>query len=292
MGQRELGEDALLVDTRLAPPAAMHLGRYEVVLATAPDEEPAIDENLTAPAVEFLSAPSWVEEIPALPFREMTPAVPAAQEQPASPVHQEAPPAEPRKRRTALRRVIRMSAVSRVVGAFRALPWELTRLSSRLTTTVLAAGSDLVQSVFARLRPLPASASMEAEAFPATPTSELEGALSAGASVELGEEEPRVAEVFGLPVAQETTDIVMIADNNSLQATVPVEILSSELRQDGDARQITALRGRPRNCYLPSLTNPTPIRTSCARHIKQTNEWFYPRQDRRFSKTRKKQWHS
>ena len=37
LARQEMGEDAMLVNSRKAPPEARHLGAYEVVFAAAPD---------------------------------------------------------------------------------------------------------------------------------------------------------------------------------------------------------------------------------------------------------------
>lgn len=54
LARRELGPEAMLVNSRQAPDEARHLGRYEVVFATLP--EPAVNPGVKAPTTE--SAPS------------------------------------------------------------------------------------------------------------------------------------------------------------------------------------------------------------------------------------------
>lgn len=276
IGQRELGEEALLVDTRLAPPAAMHLGRYEVVLAVAPDEEYAIDNNLTAAAIDDKVSRPSVQEMPARMEAVTAPVVPAVEQIPTASAHTEAPPAEPRKRRRTLTRVIRMLSVSNIAGALLSVPREMMRIAADLTSNAWAGGSDLVESALRRLRPRRMQASGNQEAVACEPAGDVAA------------EEQSDGVLFGLPVAQDTTAIVDIAAHNSLQAEGTVEISSVDM---GEARPIEELRGRPRNRYLPSLGNPTSIRTSCARRIKQTNESLYPYRSGRFSRARKKQRH-
>ena len=41
LARREMGEDAMLVESRRAPAEARHLGGYEVVCAVVPEAEPA-----------------------------------------------------------------------------------------------------------------------------------------------------------------------------------------------------------------------------------------------------------
>ncbi|MCL4851676.1 MAG: hypothetical protein KJZ78_09875, partial [Bryobacteraceae bacterium] len=40
LAAQELGPDAMLMNSRMAPPEAQHLGRYEVVFASAPPQAP------------------------------------------------------------------------------------------------------------------------------------------------------------------------------------------------------------------------------------------------------------
>src|SRR5258706_83766 len=42
LARQEMGEDAMLVNSRKAPPEAWHLGAYEVVFASAPDSRDEI----------------------------------------------------------------------------------------------------------------------------------------------------------------------------------------------------------------------------------------------------------
>jgi len=42
LARQEMGEDAMLVNSRKAPPEARHLGAYEVVFASAPDSREEI----------------------------------------------------------------------------------------------------------------------------------------------------------------------------------------------------------------------------------------------------------
>ena len=59
LARQEMGEDAMLVNSRKAPQEARHLGAYEVVFATAPDSRvdpprPSRAEEIAPPAPQSL----------------------------------------------------------------------------------------------------------------------------------------------------------------------------------------------------------------------------------------------
>jgi flagellar biosynthesis protein FlhF len=272
LGQRELGEDALLVDTRLAPPAAMHLGRYEVVLAVAPDEQPAVDEKPSAPAVTDQPVPSAVEAAPpapaaaaAAPAVETTApsspvaaaAAPAVETTaPSAPVaaaaapaaHEKAQPETLSKVSAELSRIVRLLSDARIEAEFTSLPRELARFASELTSAGLETGivDDFVQSVLVRLGSRPALASrnairkpVDADTIRAELTAELEWTLSTDAGLGLGDNGRRIVVLVGPPGAGKTTAIVKIAANYGLKSAGSVEILSTDMWRIGGAQQLS-----------------------------------------------------
>jgi flagellar biosynthesis protein FlhF len=244
IGQLELGEDALLVDTRLAPPAAMHLGRYEVVLAIAPDEQPGFDENSTPPAIEAQPA---IQDNPAPPPVPSVPAPPATEAEPAPPAHEKPQTEGLSKLSAELSRIVRLLSDSRIEAEFTSLPRELARFASELTSAGLETSvvDDFVQSVLARLGSRPALASRnvtrkpyDADTIRAEMTAELEWTLSTDASLALGEQGRRIVALVGPPGAGKTTTIVKIAANYGLKMPGSVEILSTDMWRIGGAQQL------------------------------------------------------
>ena len=73
---REMGPDALLLDSREAPPEARHLGAYEVVFGVAQPEPNAAAEPPAADPGETTETPSAVANAPLPEFRP-APSVPS-----------------------------------------------------------------------------------------------------------------------------------------------------------------------------------------------------------------------
>ncbi len=60
LARRELGPEAMLLNSRLAPEEARHLGRYEVVFATVPEKE----EEISHPAPSCAATPQEASSLP------------------------------------------------------------------------------------------------------------------------------------------------------------------------------------------------------------------------------------
>jgi flagellar biosynthesis protein FlhF len=219
MASRELGADAMLLNSRKAPPEARHLGEYEVVFAT----------GTGAPAMDDLPGPSAASSFPS--------AQPPLGDRLSKDV------ADLKKELAGMRR-----ALTRSVFASAALAGASPDLSDAYA--VLAGGEvspelarEIVQSAEARLsdsRPAGKKAAPGADpgAFQRALVEEMESRFSVQPMLGRNASQTRIAALVGPPGAGKTTTLVKLAVNYGLASRRPVLLLSMDTYRVAAAEQL------------------------------------------------------
>jgi len=207
---QELGTDAMLVNSREAPPEARHLGEYEVVFATdAPGAEaPDVAASSTRSGGDRLSV-----EV-----------------------------AELKKELEGMRRALTRNAFAPTqwLGGSPGVSDAYAALTAADVAPELA--RDIVQSTESRLSagrtPAPNGAKAAGPAFEAALVEEMESRFQAEPLLGRGPGKPRVAALVGPPGAGKTTTLVKLAVNYGLAARRPVLLLSMDTYRVAAADQL------------------------------------------------------
>jgi flagellar biosynthesis protein FlhF len=203
-GSRELGPEAMIVQSRRSPSEWRHLGEYEVVLA------------VTTPPAARASRPAAADAVPA----------------PGDPLAREL--AELRRQLDGMRRSLSRSAVS-------APRWLAPSSQAAEIFSVLVAAEvelelaqQVAEAVAARLGPLPVDPEMARRAARV----ELESRFSVDASLGRPGADCRVVALAGPPGAGKTTTLVKLAAHWGLKARRPVMLVSADYHRIGAADQL------------------------------------------------------
>lgn len=201
--RRELGEEAMLVQSRKAPPEARHLGEYEVVFAVGAGE----------------SAARGPGEL-------------------AAPQHLAGEVAELKKQLDAMRRALTRSAFA---PAQRLAP-ELSEIYALLAAHEVAPdlARELVQGAAARSgwTDAPVGRPPDAETWPSALAQEIESRVRVEPAVGRAEARPRIVALIGPPGAGKTTTLVKLAVNYGLACRRPVLLLSMDTYRVAAAEQL------------------------------------------------------
>lgn len=215
LARQEMGEDALLVSSRKAPPEASHLGEYEVVFAT---DVPAAEAPRSEPAPAHSPA--------AVPSR--------------APVSDLA--AELAEMRRELERMARAVALSTSIVAAKS---PVTPAISELFALLSAAevDSDFAWSVIAAVEAR-AAASRGGAPVPDTAgmiellTEELKTRFEVAPGLTASSRGPQIVALVGPPGAGKTTTLVKLAVAYGLTARRPTQLLSMDTYRIAAAEQL------------------------------------------------------
>jgi flagellar biosynthesis protein FlhF len=203
-GSRELGPEAMIVQSRRSPAEWRHLGEYEVVLAVS-----------TPPAART-SRPAAANPVPA----------------PGDPLAREL--AELRRQLDGMRRSLSRSAVS-------APRWLAPSSQAAEIFSVLVAAEvelelaqQIAEAVAARLGPLPVDPEIARRAARV----ELESRFAVDASLGRPGADCRVVALAGPPGSGKTTSLVKLAAQWGLKARRPVMLVSADYHRIGAADQL------------------------------------------------------
>jgi flagellar biosynthesis protein FlhF len=218
---QELGSDAMLLNSRKAPPEARHLGEYEVVFATG-------------------ALPGGVADIPDEPAE-------AAVSQHSGGDRLSKEVAELKKELEGMRRTITRSS-------FAATPWagappEQLDACALLTAAEVAPESarEIVQAAEARIAGSRPSAKASAKrvshtaeraSFQKALVEEIESRFTVQASLGRGESRNRITALIGPPGAGKTTTLVKLAVNYGLASRRPILLLSMDTYRIAAAEQL------------------------------------------------------
>lgn len=202
--RHELGEDAMLVNSRKTPPESRHLGNYEVIFASEP-----VTRMQSANLLEMLQQQSS-EELP-------KPPVPAVDGGELSDI---------RRQLAGIR-----SVISRTPGVY-AHP-ELAELHTVLEGNDIDSelAADLVQSASARLR-TPANRGTLLEAL----VKEMDSRVQVDST--LGIEGSKIIAMVGPPGRGKTTTLIKLAVQFGIAARIPVKLLSMDTYRIAAAEQM------------------------------------------------------
>jgi flagellar biosynthesis protein FlhF len=207
-GSRELGRDALIVQSRPAPPESRHLGRYEVVLAVEAGAPAGQSSPRLAPAGE-------------LPVREE----PLAREL-----------AELRRQMDSMRRSLSCSALS-------APRWLAPSSQSAAIFTALIESeveANLAQQIAERVAAQLGATLVDEEHVRRAAAAEIESRFSVDASLGREGDSCRIAALVGPPGSGKTTTLIKLAVVYGLAARRPVMLISADTDRIAAADQLRA----------------------------------------------------
>jgi len=214
MASQELGADAMLMNSRKAPPEARHLGEYEVVFATG---SPGAADALPEAAAAALSSPPPMGDRLSKEVAEL------------------------KKELEGMRRAITRSV-------FASAPWagappDLSDACALLASSEVAPelAREIVQAAEARMvgpsgkrAPHPA----DRAAFQRALVEEMEARFAVQPALGRGESRTRIAALVGPPGAGKTTTLVKLAVNYGLASRRPVLLLSMDNYRVAAAEQL------------------------------------------------------
>ena len=216
MASQELGADAMLMNSRKAPPEARHLGEYEVVFATG---SPGAADALPEAAAAALSAPPPMGDRLSKEVAEL------------------------KKELEGMRRAITRSV-------FASAPWagappDLSDACALLTASEVAPelAREIVQAAEARMagaRPAGKCARppADAAAFQHALVEEMEARFAVQPALGRGESRTRITALVGPPGAGKTTTLVKLAVHYGLASRRPVLLLSMDTYRVAAAEQL------------------------------------------------------
>jgi flagellar biosynthesis protein FlhF len=225
--RQELGPDALLVNTRKAPPEARHLGEYEVVFATL------------APAGDTVEAPAPQ----AAPQNAPQNAPPRVQAQQPLGDRLSVEVAELKKELQGMRRAITRTAYA--PGQWVGVSQDLSDAYASLTASEVAPdlAREIVQAANSRLAAprLPVAGTPQrpdGAAFQRALVEEMSSRFKVEPVLGRGPAQPRIVALAGPPGAGKTTTLVKLAVNYGLAARRPVLLLSMDTYRVAAAEQL------------------------------------------------------
>ena len=214
--RREMGPDAMLMNSRKSPPEARHLGEYEVVFADADAAEPVdIPQERHGPTV-----------------------TPAPRNDRLS-----AEVAELKRELEGMRRAITRTAYgpaqlmgvsADVSAAYDALT--AAEVPAELAGEIVQAATDRVNGQ--QLPPGRAPAKTDPNALGRALQEEIAGRFTADATLGRGPAQPRIAALVGPPGSGKTTTLVKLAVAYGLAARRPVLLLSMDTHRVAAADQL------------------------------------------------------
>lgn len=217
--RQELGPDALLVNTRKAPPESRHLGEYEVVFATL------------GPAGDTVAASAPQAAPPHLP----------AQQPLGDRLSVEV--AELKKELQGMRRAITRTAYS--PGQWAGVSQDLSDAYASLTASDVAPdlAREIVQAANSRLAaprvpPARTPQAPDGAAFQRALVEEMASRFTVEPVLGRGPAQPRIVALAGPPGAGKTTTLVKLAVNYGLAARRPVLLLSMDTYRVAAAEQL------------------------------------------------------
>jgi flagellar biosynthesis protein FlhF len=220
--RQEMGPDAMLVNSRKAPPEVRHLGEYEVVFADV--------TSTVAPEESALRLPG-----------EHTQPWPLAATPQGDRLSVEV--AELKKELEGMRRAITRTAYppAQWVGvsqdqsdAYAALT--AAEVSAELAREIVQAAGDRMNSQ--RSQPGRAAPKLDSIAFQRALLEEVSSRFTADATLGRGPTQPRIVALVGPPGSGKTTTLVKLAVNYGLAARRPVLLLSVDTHRVGAADQL------------------------------------------------------
>lgn len=212
----ELGPDALLVNSRKAPPEAQGMGEYEVVFAVLPGGAEATSESAVETSTEAKTAPA---EDPVL--RELA-----------------------RLRKQMEEMGSALTGINAQACSWAVPSPELAEVFSRLMDAGFSAdvAKKVVNQAHARLDTDPASRSrrriFDGESVEHAVRTELECLLSTDASFDRSEEKSRAVALVGPPGSGKTVTLVKLAVRYGISASRPVHLISADTHRVGAAEQL------------------------------------------------------
>ena len=211
LASQELGPEAMLVNSRKAPPEARHLGEYEVVFASdAPDKGLPADSGPggAGPAASYPAGDRLSSEV-----------------------------AELKRELEGMRRTLLRTAVPPAswMGTSSDLPDAYAALVNADLPAELA--REIVQSAERRIAETRTGRSGPADLRRAL-AEELESRVTAQPALGRGEAPPRIAALVGPPGCGKTTTLVKLAVNYGLASRRPVLLLSMDTYRVAAADQL------------------------------------------------------
>lgn len=222
VARHEMGPDAMLVNSRKAPPEARHLGEYEVVFGTVAAAGLPADESLKLPG----------ERGEPIPYPPTPPGDRLAVEV-----------AELKKELEGMRRAITRTAyapaqwvgVSQDISdAFAALT--AAEVSADLAREIVQAAGDRLNTH--NLPPGRSTQGTDGSAFQRALIEEASSRFTADATLGRGPTQPRIVALVGPPGSGKTTTLVKLAVNYGLAARRPVLLLSIDTYRVAAADQL------------------------------------------------------
>jgi flagellar biosynthesis protein FlhF len=216
----ELGPDAMLLNSRKAPPESGHPGEYEVVFATAAPVSKSGD-GLAETAAAYVEAASPVDERLS---REL---------------------ADLKKEMEGMRRTLTRSVIapSQLAGA----PPDMADAYAALTGSEVPAdlAREIVQRAEGRLSGPRGRASQRRDqtAFQRALIEELESRFQVQPALGRGDARPAIVALVGPPGAGKTTTLVKLAVNYGLAARKPVLLLSADNYRVAASEQLRCFAG-------------------------------------------------
>jgi flagellar biosynthesis protein FlhF len=224
--RQEMGPDAMLVNSRKAPPEVRHLGEYEVVFANV--------AGAVAPAEATLRLPG--ERSEAIPVSQ-APANLRADSRLSTEV------AELKKELEGMRHAITRTAYAPAqwIGVSRDLSdayamLTAAELSAELAREIVQAAGDRLNGQ--RLPPGRATPKTDTSGFQRALTEELSSRFTTEGTLGRGPETPRIVALVGPPGSGKTTTLVKLAVNYGLAARRPVLLLSIDTHRVAAADQL------------------------------------------------------
>jgi flagellar biosynthesis protein FlhF len=220
--RQEMGPDAMLVNSRKAPPEVRHLGEYEVVFANI--------AGAVAPAEATLRLPG-----------ERSEAIPALQAPAGSRLSTEV--AELKKELEGMRHAITRTAYAPAqwIGVSQDLSdayatLTAAELSAELAREIVQAAGDRLNGH--RLPPGRGTPGGDAAAFQRALTEEISSRFTTEGTLGRSPETPRIVALVGPPGSGKTTTLVKLAVNYGLAARRPVLLLSVDTHRVAAADQL------------------------------------------------------
>jgi flagellar biosynthesis protein FlhF len=206
--RREMGDEAMLVETRQAPPESRHLGSYEVVFGATAPEQPGPAAALAQPVTAPLAPHEW------------------------SRLHTEM--SQMRRQLEGIRLAMRSG-----LTAPRGMPPSSSLAETFSTLLAAEISADVAQTILDRLhRQLsPAQLGDPAELKSAL-AMEMESRFTVDATIGRASASPRIAALVGPPGSGKTTSLVKLAVTYGVAARKTVQIISLDNLRVGGADQL------------------------------------------------------